>query len=240
MYGSRRVLLTALCLAWSCIGKTDCAAVVSEIQGRVHESQIPVAVAEADVLYQLAIELYRRQIDEHKQSKTELFLKLEMQRKRQWRLKYLKKGVIWRYSSMSVEERTQYEQMLAELWHEVCTNRYPEDFDTEIEALYRAAAEQGHVDAQFALSDALERGVGVCPDQKQAFAWAYVAAIQKPPFGRERLEELARWLSIEERMEAQWIGDEYVREYTSVWERPSVTLIQQVATDSPRVNWSDD
>lgn len=108
------------------------------------------------------------------------------------------------------------------------SKRFDNEFSPTIEELVRKAAESGHIHAQFALAFILVHGIGVPIDEVQAQAWRIVAVAQNSPFGANiRDGSLSqRWLTDEEKMEAQAMAEQYMIKYTNLWDKPSMTIIQ--------------
>ena len=110
----------------------------------------------------------------------------------------------------------------------VNSKRFENEYSPVIEKLIRNAAEQGHIHAQFTLAYILVHGIGVPIDEVQAQAWRIVAVAQNSPFGANIRDGWLsqRWLTDEEKMDAQSLAEQYMIKYTNLWDEPSVTVIQ--------------
>ena len=113
-----------------------------------------------------------------------------------------------------------------EIKHEVSTKQHDLDFSNEIHARLLSAAKQGHMPSQFALSQVYSRGVGVTPDKVKAYAWAATAVAQNPPFGSERRDLHAVNMNSSELFEAESLADQYMKKYTNIFDRSSVTVMR--------------
>jgi len=94
-------------------------------------------------------------------------------------------------------------------------------FSSDIEKYTEIAAKKGDYKAQFCLSRVFEEGIVVGVSNIEAFAWAYVAHIQVSPRGDHDLESLSEKISQIQRVEGLGLGEQYLKAYTSVLERPS-------------------
>lgn len=99
-------------------------------------------------------------------------------------------------------------------------------FSPEIHKHLLVAAKQGYMPAQFALSEVYFRGIGVTPDEVQAYAWAATAVAQNPPFGSFRRDEKAVNLDHVKLNEAEAIAEEYMKKYTNIFDSSSVTVMR--------------
>lgn len=110
----------------------------------------------------------------------------------------------------------------------VNSKTYEGEFSPRIEQLIRKAAEAKHINAQFALAEILQEGVGVPIDEVQAQAWRITGTAQNPPYGDNiRDGYLAKyWLSPEEVAKAYALAEEFMRKYTDLWDNPSLTIFQ--------------
>lgn len=100
------------------------------------------------------------------------------------------------------------------------------DFSQEIQRYLLLAAKQGYIPAQFALSEVYFKGIGVVPDNVQAYAWAATAVAQNPPFGSLRRDEKAINLDNIKLNQAEAFAEEYMKKYTSIFDRSSVTVMR--------------
>ena len=76
------------------------------------------------------------------------------------------------------------------------------------------------------LSQVYSRGVGVAPDKVKAYAWAATAVAQNPPFGSDRRDVHALNMDTSELFEAESLADQYMKEYTNIFDRASVTVMR--------------
>lgn len=109
---------------------------------------------------------------------------------------------------------------------EIIAITHPDDFNPTIEQLYRNAAENGHWKAKVELAYVLTLGIGVMPDPIEAYAWLYTAATENPPFGSIARDRLASALTKEELARGRRKGEEFIRKFTKIWDRPSVVIIR--------------
>ena len=109
---------------------------------------------------------------------------------------------------------------------EVLAKQHDLDFSHEIRIRLLNSAKLGHVPAQFALSQVYSRGVGVAPDSTKAYAWAATAVAQNPPFGSERRDLHAENMNSSERFEAESLADQYMKKYTDIFDRASITVMR--------------
>jgi hypothetical protein len=99
-------------------------------------------------------------------------------------------------------------------------------FSSDIHKYLLFSAKQGYVPAQFALSEVYFNGVGVIPDEVQAYAWAATAVAQNPPFGSFRRDEKAINLNEIKLNQAESLAEEYMKKYTNIFDRSSVTVMR--------------
>ena len=99
-------------------------------------------------------------------------------------------------------------------------------FSLEIHENLLMAAKRGYLPAQFALSEAYFKGIGVTPDPLQAYAWAATAVAQNPPFGSLRRDEKAVNLDEVEINQAEAMAEKYMKSYTNIFDRSSVTVMR--------------
>ncbi|MFK7816244.1 MAG: tetratricopeptide repeat protein, partial [Gammaproteobacteria bacterium] len=97
-------------------------------------------------------------------------------------------------------------------------------FNQQIHKYLLVAAKQGYMPAQFALSEVYFKGIGVEPDDIQAYAWASVAVAQNPPFGSLRRDEKATNFDNVMLNEAEALADEYMKKYSNIFENSSIKL----------------
>ena len=100
------------------------------------------------------------------------------------------------------------------------------DFSSKIYEYLLVAAKSGYVPAQFAISEVYFKGIGVIPDEVQAYAWAATAVAQNPPFGSQRRDEKAVNLDNIELNEAESFAEEYIRKYTDIFDHSPVTVMR--------------
>lgn len=100
------------------------------------------------------------------------------------------------------------------------------DFSLEIHKYLLIAAKQGHIPAQFALSEVYFSGLGIAPDDLEAYAWAATAVAQNPPFGSMRRDEKAVNLDEMELNQAEAIAEQYMKNFTNIFDRSSVTVMR--------------
>ena len=89
---------------------------------------------------------------------------------------------------------------------------------------YRKAAEKGVADAQVRLGEMYENGDGVPADMEYAYGWYSVAAHLGNPTGNEGQERAMGALSAAERVEAEKLAREFIKQYGNV---PKSTARQQ-------------
>lgn len=99
-------------------------------------------------------------------------------------------------------------------------------FSQEIHKYLLVSAKQGYLPAQFALSEAYFNGIGVAPDEVNAYAWAATAVAQNPPFGSLRRDQKAVNLDAVELNEAEAMAERYMKNYTNIYDRSSVTVMR--------------
>jgi TPR repeat protein len=99
-------------------------------------------------------------------------------------------------------------------------------FSEQIHKYLLMAAKQGYLPAQFALSEVYFNGIGVAPDEVEAYAWAATALAQNPPFGSLRRDEKAVNLDDVELNKAEAIAEQYMKSYTNIFDRSSVTVMR--------------
>ncbi len=97
-------------------------------------------------------------------------------------------------------------------------------FNQQIHKHLLLAAKQGYMPAQFALSEAYFKGIGIQIDDIEAYAWASAAVAQNPPFGSLRRDEKAINLDNEMRNKAEDLAEEYIKNYTSIFDSSSVSI----------------
>ena len=100
------------------------------------------------------------------------------------------------------------------------------DFSVEIHKNLLTAAKNGYLPAQFALSEVYFKGIGIAPDEIEAYAWAATAVAQNPPFGSLRRDEKAVNLDDVELNQAEAIAEQYMKNYTNIFDRSSVTVMR--------------
>lgn len=118
------------------------------------------------------------------------------------------------------------QQSIDEIIKRVYEKSNKQDFSPEIHKHLLAAAKQGYMPAQFALSEVYFRGVGVTPDDVQAYAWAATAVAQNPPFGSLRRNEKAVNLDHIKLNEAESIAEEYMKKYTNIFDSSSLAAMR--------------
>ena len=112
------------------------------------------------------------------------------------------------------------------LINDIFQKSHKADFSQEIQRYLLLAAKQGYIPAQFALSEVYFKGIGVIPDNVQAYAWAATAVAQNPPFGSLRRDEKAVNLDNIKLNQAEAFAEEYMKKYTSIFDRSSVTVMR--------------
>ncbi len=110
--------------------------------------------------------------------------------------------------------------------NEVYAKQHELDFNTEIYVRLLNAAREGHMPAQFALSEVYNRGIGVTPNKVHAYAWAATAVAQNPPFGSERRDNRAVNMNSFELSEAESLAEQFMKEYTDIFDRSSITVMR--------------
>lgn len=99
-------------------------------------------------------------------------------------------------------------------------------FSQQLEQYLQVSAKKGYQPAQFALSEVYSKGIGVEKDFVQAYAWAATAVAQNPPFGSVRRDEKAAILDTVKLNQAEAIAEEYMKKYTNIFDRASVTVMR--------------
>lgn len=97
-------------------------------------------------------------------------------------------------------------------------------FNQQIYKHLLVAAKQGYMPAQFALSEVYFKGIGIEPDDVQAYAWASVAVAQNPPFGSLRRDEKAINFDNVKLNKAEALAEKYMKKYSNIFESSSVML----------------
>ncbi len=107
-------------------------------------------------------------------------------------------------------------------------NKASEDleFNSEIQIRLLNAARKGHIPAQFALSEVYSQGIGVAQNKMQAYARAATAVAQNPPFGSYRREHHAANMDYFELNEAESLAEQFMKKYTDIFDRSSVTVMR--------------
>lgn len=100
------------------------------------------------------------------------------------------------------------------------------EFNSEIHIRLLNAARKGHIPAQFALSEVYSQGIGVKRNKVQAYAWAATAVAQDPPFGSYRRDQHAINMDYFELNEAESLAERFMKEYTDIFERSSITVMR--------------
>ena len=100
------------------------------------------------------------------------------------------------------------------------------EFNSEIQIRLLNAARTGHIPAQFALSEVYSQGIGVIQNKIQAYAWAATAVAQNPPFGSYRRDHHAIEMDYFELNEAESLAEQFMKEYTDIFDRSSITVMR--------------
>ncbi len=132
-------------------------------------------------------------------------------------------------SSTAKQERLKKKETqnsIEEIVNQIAEKQSSRGFSSEIHKHMLVAAKQGYVPAQFALSEIYFNGIGVVPDEVQAYAWAATAVAQNPPFGSLRRDEKAANLDEVELSEADAIAEEYMKKHTAIFDSSSVTVMR--------------
>jgi len=112
------------------------------------------------------------------------------------------------------------------IFTEIIDKSYKSQFSQQIQQYLLLAAKKGYLPAQFALSEVYSKGIGVDKDSVQAYAWVATAVAQNPPFGSARRDEKAAVLDNVKLNQAEAIAEEYMKRYTDIFERASVTVMR--------------
>ncbi len=115
---------------------------------------------------------------------------------------------------------------ISKLENDVFLKKHKLDFSNEIHMRLLVAAQQGHIPSQFALGEVYSRGIGVSPNKVQAYAWSATAVAQDPPFGSTRRDLLASDMDAFELNEAESLAESFMKQYTSIFDRSSVTVMR--------------
>ncbi len=104
--------------------------------------------------------------------------------------------------------------------------QHEQDYSRSIHVNLLNAARFGHLSSQFALGEIYSRGIGVAPDNIEAYAWTAAAVAQNPPFGSTRRDKLGENLDYMELNEADLLAETYMKEHTDIFDRASVTVMR--------------
>jgi len=94
----------------------------------------------------------------------------------------------------------------------------------EIEKVARTKSKDYH--AKACMSEIYLHGIGVDYDLVKAYAWAYVVNIDNSPIGDLFLASIRAEMTVEQKLEGQAMGVGFVKEYTSAYDHPSVSIMR--------------
>lgn len=100
-------------------------------------------------------------------------------------------------------------------------NEFSEELFKSIETL----AENGNLMAQYNMVNMKLDGVGTKIDVLSAYAWGLVATTVNPPFGKKVVDDIYKYLNPDERREAELLSIKYLMNYSKIYERPSITIL---------------
>ncbi|MBT8124406.1 MAG: hypothetical protein KJO81_06235 [Gammaproteobacteria bacterium] len=165
-----------------------------------------------EAYYGLAVLRYVSELSNNRKSKTEI-LKNE--------------NILFeRNNENSKQTKEDTQASVDTLINDIFQKSHKADFSQEIQRYLLLAAKQGYIPAQFALGEVYFKGIGVAPDNVQAYAWAATAVAQNPPFGSLRRDEKAINLDNIKLNQAEAIAEEYMKKYTNIFDRSSVTVMR--------------
>ena len=163
--------------------------------------------------YGLAVMIYAKGLNENKLTKELIAVKEFSKFKKKLETK----------EKFSEEEFEKSEKAIIK---DVYSKRHELDFDAEIQIRLLNAARDGYIPAQFALGEIYSNGIGIAPNKVEAYAWAATAVAQNPPFGSDRRDDLAIRMDSFEINEAESLAEEYMKKYTDIFDRSSITVMR--------------
>ncbi len=175
-------------------------------------SAIDLRTSQVNAYYGLAVLRYVSELSNNRKSKTEI-LKNE-------------KILFERNNENSKQTKEDTQASVDTLINDIFQKSHKADFSQEIQRYLLLAAKQGYIPAQFALGEVYFKGIGVAPDNVQAYAWAATAVAQNPPFGSLRRDEKAINLDNIKLNQAEAFAEEYMKKYTNIFDRSSVTVMR--------------
>lgn len=162
--------------------------------------------------YALAVLLYASGISDNRKTESEL-IQIESAEEEQTK-------------SNNQQVVVQLAQQSNSVFRDIVKKTGNTDFSKQIHSHLLVSAKQGYLPAQFALSEVYAKGVGINQDAVQAYAWAATAVAQNPPFGSLRRDEKAIVLDSIKLNQAESIAEEYMKNYTNIYDRASVTVMR--------------
>ena len=152
---------------------------------------------------------------------------LELSKNRQSEIKFTDNNISVDNLELSQEQiKSDSQEIRDDLIEVVFKKSYKTKFSPQIYQYLLVAAKSGYVPAQFAISEVYFKGIGVIPDEVQAYAWAATAVAQNPPFGSHRRDEKAVGLDNSELNEAESFAEEYMKNYTDLFDYSPVTVMR--------------
>lgn len=162
--------------------------------------------------YGLAVLLYTSGLSDHRKTQSEL-MQIEMAAEDE-------------ISNNSKQAEDKSAKQSDSVFEDILKKSHNSDYSQQIHRHLLVAAKQGYLPAQFALSEVYSKGIGVNQDAVQAYAWAATAVAQNPPFGSLRRDEKAIDLDNIKLNQAESIAEEYMKNYTNIYDRASVTVMR--------------
>jgi hypothetical protein len=179
-------------------------------------------LGKTEAYYGLAVILYLEGLNKHKKSKISIAkiktksLESELQQS---------KFILNAHDEENIDQE-KIKLKIANLIDKIYQNQQQGDFSLDIYKNVITAAKQGYIPAQFALSEIYFNGIGIAPNVVEAYAWAATAVAQNPPFGSLRRDEKAVNLTDFELSKADAIAEGYMKKYTTIFDRSSVTVMR--------------
>lgn len=162
--------------------------------------------------YGLAVLMFSKNLDENKITKDKIVARVFQEFKSEEQNKGLEEDAL--------------DTALDSIKNKVYAEKHDLDFSDEIHLRLLNAARDGHIPAQFALSEVYSKGIGVAPNKVHAYAWAATAVAQNPPFGSDRRDTHAINLDSFEINEAESLAVEFMKDHTTIFDRSSVTVMR--------------
>jgi len=114
----------------------------------------------------------------------------------------------------------------SEIAERLNNHRQPSEFSESWFQRIEALAKKGNLIAQYNMVEINRYGVGTKIDLISAYAWSLVASTVNPPFGKSQTDEMYDNFNFDEKRKAQLLAMKYLRDYSKIYERPSITILQ--------------